>query len=272
MDAGVCEDEVSMGHIGRSFAFGIFVSVALAQGPGTVTGVGNAAGSGSSAVAPGSLATIFGTALASSLSSANTVPLSTSLGDVQGVTFNGISAPVAFISGTQIRVQVPWEVTPGTAQVVVMRGGNASAPVNAQVNAMAPGIFTLNFGTPQALAVNADNTLVAAASSIPGVTSHGANPGDTITIYANGLGPVDAAPSTGAAAGSTTRNTTNPVTVSIGGVDAQTTFAGLAPQYVGVYQINVVVAQGTPTGPTVPVQVRVGDVTGADPATLAIGN
>ena len=261
-----------MGHIARSLAVAGFIAAAFAQGPGTVTGVGNTAGSGPGAVAPGSLATIFGTGLASSLSYANTIPLSTTLGDVQSVTFNGVAAPVALVSGTQIRVQVPWEVTPGTAQVVVRRGGAASTPVNAQVSAMAPAIFTMNFGTPQAVAVNSDNTFVAAAGSLPGITSHGANPGDTITIYSSGLGPVDVQPATGAPGADTIRNTTSPVTIIIGGVESPATFAGLDPQYVGVYQVQIVIAQGTPTGPAVPMQVRVGDTTSTDPVTIAIGN
>jgi uncharacterized protein (TIGR03437 family) len=220
---------------------------------------------------PGSLATIFGSGLAASLSSGNTIPLSTSLADVRSVTFNGIPAGVTFVSDSQIRVQVPWEVTPGTATVVVNRGTQAMS-MDVQVISLAPSVFGLNFGTPQALAVNGDNTLVAAAGSIPGMTAHGANPGDTISLFANGLGAVDMQVKDGFASADATRNVTNTVTVLIGGVPAQVMFAGLSPQFVGVYQIDLVVPGGVPTGPTVPVQLQVADVLSTDPATIAIGN
>jgi hypothetical protein len=48
-------------------------------------------------------------------------------------------------------------------------------------------------------------------------------------------------------------NTVNPVTVTIGGNPAQVLFAGLAPGYAGLYQVNVVVPEGVTPGANVPV-------------------
>src|ERR1700757_151694 len=75
-------------------------------------GVVNAAGSGHNAtVAPGSLISIFGSGLAGALSTANSIPISTKLGDVDSVTINGTAAPLVFVSDGQINAQVPWGVS-----------------------------------------------------------------------------------------------------------------------------------------------------------------
>ena len=104
------------------------LSCAVAQTPvlfdgGTVNGITYAAGQ---PLAPGSIASLFGSQLAASLAQADTVPLSTNLTSVS-VTMNGISAPLFFVSPGQINVQVPWNVLPdgvdtGMATVVVSRG------------------------------------------------------------------------------------------------------------------------------------------------------
>jgi uncharacterized protein (TIGR03437 family) len=237
----------------------------------TISGVVNAAGYGHSAiVAPGSLISIFGSGLASGLSIANSVPISTTLGDVTSVTLNGTSLPLVFVSDGQINAQVPWSMGPGQANVVVNRSGGASPPMGVQVNPFAPALFGLNLGTLQAIAVNADGSLTAPSGVIPGLTSHPATAGDTVTFFATGLGPVDSQPPDGAASPDATRNTTNPATLLIGGAPGNVSFAGLSPQFVGVYQINVVVPGGVTVGGSVPVQVRIGGVTGPDAVTIAL--
>ena len=62
-------------------------------------------------VSPGSLVSIYGTALASTLANADSIPLSTTLGNVT-VTFNNIPAPLLYVSSApqQINAQVPWEL------------------------------------------------------------------------------------------------------------------------------------------------------------------
>src|SRR5260370_30477729 len=76
-------------------------------------GVVNAAGSGhSTIVAPGSLMSIFGSGLAGALSIANSIPLSTTLDEVNSVTIAGTAAPLVFVSSGQVSAQVPWGVSP----------------------------------------------------------------------------------------------------------------------------------------------------------------
>ena len=249
------------------------VLAALAQTPAiTDGGVVNLAGSGPlQVVAPGSLVAVFGSQLASKIAAANTIPLSTTLDDVTSVTFNGISAPLLFVSPSQINAQVPWEVQPGSASVVVTRTGGSSAPAAVQITPSAPGIFTINFSGRQALAVNnADGSIAGPPNLIPGLTSHPAKAGDTLVIFATGLGPVSPAAVTGNSSADTMRSTVDTPTVLVGGMPAQVSFSGLSPLLVGVNQLNVVVPSGVPAGNFVTLQLQMGDTTTTDQVTIAV--
>lgn len=265
------------------FALGVlFLSMAAAQTPSVAeNGVLNGAsyatpGQPGNPAAPGSLVSIFGTELASGLSVADSVPLSTSLSGVT-VSFNNTAAPIQFVSPTQVNAQIPWNLPPGpqagAATVVVTRDGRASAPRNFQVAQFSPGIFTLTGnGVGLAVAVNSDDGSVAqAAGSVQGIATRPARPGGAIIVYATGLGPVDPAVADGAASLDALRRTTTIPTVLIGGREAQVLFSGLAPQFPAVNQLNVVVPEGLPPG-QLAVQLRVGGVTTSDQVTIAVGN
>lgn len=245
-------------------------SAVVAQTP-TIqpNGVVNAAGS-RTVVAPGSLISIFGSGLASGLSVSNSVPVSSKLGDVDSVTIGGAAAPLVFVSDGRINAQVPWAVGAGQADVVVNRAGVASSPMAVQVNPFAPALFGFNLGTLQAIATNGDGSIVGPANSIPGITSHPAAAGDTITLFATGLGPVDPPMADGTTPADASRRTANPVTVLIGTVPGNVDFAGLSPQFLGVYQLNVVVPGGVTAGSAIAVQAQVGGVSSPDPVTIAL--
>jgi uncharacterized protein (TIGR03437 family) len=250
--------------------FMLLISVAASAQTIQANGVVNAAGSGHSAiVAPGSLISIFGSGLAGGLSTANSIPISTTLGDVDSVTINGTAAPLVFVSDSQINAQLPWGMGPGQANVVVTRGGTASAPMAVQVNPFAPALFGLNLGTLQAIATNADGSLTAPANGVPGIASHPATAGDTIVLYATGLGPVSPTVTDGANSMDTTRTTTTTPAVLIGGAQASVSSSVLSPQFVGVYQLNVVVPGGV-TGNGVAVQIQIGGANSVDPVTIAL--
>jgi len=224
-------------------------------------------------VAPGSLVSIFGTNLASTSSAATSVPLSTSLGNVQ-VTFNNILAPLNYVSGGQINAQLPFELTgASTAQVVVMNSGAASAPQTVQLASVAPGIFY--FGSGQAIAYgNTDYTFAAAPGAIPGLTTHPAKILDpqTLVILATGLGPVTPPIATGAGDPTTIHNTNTAPVVMVGNVQAQVVFSGILPGFPGVYQINILIQAGTPTGNAVPLQIQMGGITTSNQITIAVSN
>ena len=215
-------------------------------------------------VTPGALIAIFGTELSSGLLQASSVPLSTSLGDVS-VTFNDVPAALLFASSGQINAQLPWNVLPagvtsGNANMVVRRGSASSALVPVPVAAFSPGIFAVA-GSTQAIAINADGSLAAPAGSIPGIATAPTRAGNVLIILATGLGAVDNPVGNGEAGGPTTlRTCTTTPTVLIGGAAAQVLFAGLTPQFPGVYQINLIVQAGVATGNAVSLVVQTGGV------------
>jgi len=225
---------------------------------------------GTNALAPGTIAAIFGTNLNNG---ATGVPGSfgsngkmlTTL-DGASVTFNGtISAPLFSSqhgSFDQLNVQIPYELAGATsATVVVTVGGQSSPPQNVPLGPFSPGIFTLNtLGTGQGAVLISNTGTFAAPLGTPGITSRPAVPGtDFITIYCTGLGSVTNPPGTGTpASGNPLSMTVTTPLVLIGGVPAFPSFSGLAPGFVGLYQIDVQVPPGVAVGNAIPLTVNVG--------------
>src|SRR5262249_31066662 len=153
----------------------------------------------------------------------------------------------------QINLQVPWELAgQNQASVVANVGGTNTAPITVNLAAAAPGIFATNSqGTGQgAILISGTPTFAAPSGSIPGASTRPANRGEFITIYATGLGAVSNQPATGniGPSGPALAQVIAPVTVSIGGVVLTPSFAGLSPGFVGLYQIDVQIPNGAPTG------------------------
>jgi uncharacterized protein (TIGR03437 family) len=229
-------------------------------------------------VAPGSLISIFGTNLASGIALADSIPVSTALGDVSSVTFNGVAAPILSVSTGQINVQLPWELvapvggTSNVSVVVTRKTAGASAPVETPIGQYSPGIFTAPAsGTGQAFAlIYPDNAIAAPSGSIPGRATRPAKPGDILQIYATGLGPVTDTPQDGAAPAGAPATLVKPV-ILIGGIAAlPVQFSGLAPGFVGLYQVNVEVPANAPAGDAVALQIQIGGMTSTAKATIAI--
>lgn len=273
--------KVQVGDSASATGTQTFSLTILAQGNPAVAGGGvvNAASfANGQAVAPGSLVSIFGSNLAAGTAAADSIPLSSSLSNVS-VTFNNVAAPLLFVSSGQINAQLPWNVLPsgatsGTASVVVRRGGVASAPMNVPVAPLSPGIFAINFGVGQAIAINNDGSLAAPSGSVPGIPTRPAKIGDRngLIILATGLGALDSPMANGANSLDKSRtNLTTPV-VLIGGVQAQVLFSGASPQFVGVNQINIVVPTGVSTGDRIPLQLQVGGIKTTDRVTIAVSN
>ncbi len=172
------------------------------------------------------------------------LPLPDSLGGVT-VTVGGIRAPlfaVANVNGVeQVNFQVPFELHGlRSAPVVVTREGISSEPVEAPVLAEQPGVFTIDGRSalvvryPAATLVSADNPL---------------RRGEFAFFYATGLGPVSNNPGTGKPGPARPlAETLRRPEVTIGGVPCEVTFAGLAPGFAGVYQVNILVAENVPSG------------------------
>ena len=85
--------------------------------------------------------------------------------------------------------------------------------------------------------------------------------GSVAQLYVNGLGPVSSTPPSGEPAPSSPLATTLAVPeVVIGGRPAAVQFSGLAPGYVGLYQVNVFVPADAPAG-IQPISISIGGVT-----------
>jgi uncharacterized protein (TIGR03437 family) len=199
-------------------------------------------------VAPGSIASVFGSFPLSSSITAPGAPLPTNLAGVS-FKFGSVPAPLFFISSGQAGIQVPWELAgQSTASITVSQ----SAPQTVRLRTFAPAIFSMNAsGTGQGAILNAQYQLVD--------SSHPAEPGDVIQIYCTGLGPVTNQPATGAAALSDRLSMTTAMpSVTIGGVQAEVLFSGLTPGAEGLYQVNARVPVVTEN--VVPVTLSIGGV------------
>jgi uncharacterized protein (TIGR03437 family) len=242
------------------------------------------------AVAAGSLVAIYGNNFASAAAAADKIPLSTTLATV-GVTFNGTAAPMVGIAPgikigsqtvDQINAIVPWQVQPGNAQVVVTRNGAPSTAVTIPIAATGPGIFyiaTDSTGVNRPLAYNNSDNTFSYPAGIFGAnlkTRASSIKSDVIVLWCTGLGPVTVTPPNGAPATDAKGNfvesdtTTKPV-VMVGGIQANVLFSGLT-QYPSIYQINLTMAAGTPTGDAVPIQIQMNGVTTTDQFKIAVTN
>ncbi len=180
-------------------------------------------------VAPGSLATLFGTRLASAAASSTARPLPTTLGGVT-VSVNGQAAPLFFVSPNQVNFQFPFEVS-GLQATVVVTTPEGSAASLVTVLPTAPGLFagTVTHGATGAL-VDANNPATA---------------GETLVVFATGLGLTNPPVASGAPSPSSPAATTvHGITASFFGRPGAVQFAGLAPGFTGLYQVNVRVPEG----------------------------
>jgi uncharacterized protein (TIGR03437 family) len=252
----------------------VFAGVALAQAPVVATGgvLNGASFTKGQAVTPGSLVSIFGTNLASSVAEADTIPLSNSLGGVTVEFVNGpksVPAPMLFV-GSQLNVQIPWEIVPaGTTaniNVIVTNSAGSSSPVQVAIGQYSPGVFSSN---GLAIAINSDGTLAWPTGAVPGLTTHPAKIGDVVEILATGLGAVASPPADGANSIDQLRTNLVQPQVMIGGVTAQVGFAGLSPQFVGVNQINITVPS-VAAGSALPLQLVLGGITTPSNITMAV--
>lgn len=198
-------------------------------------------------IAGGAIVSLFGEGLVGWMSqdqdpAATSFPLPTTMpfsGGTQ-VTFNGVAAPLFFVSGLQINVQVPSAMlglTSATLEVTAPNGDDVSTVSLAPVS---PGIFALNAqGTgPGAILHDDSTTLVTAANP--------ARAGETVVIFVTGLGQTSP-PITDGQQGVNSK-TNGTVTVSVGGLAATVQYAGQAPGFAGLYQVNAVVPASLTTG------------------------
>ena len=193
------------------------------------------------------------------------------------VEVGGVRVPLYYVSQTQINAQAPVISTSGIISVTVILNPDAnqitSKVYSASSSVLAPSLFTFNGqGTGNAAALDATKgsqspngiAYLADTSVIPSGVS--AAPGDVISIYGTGFGETSPsyAPGVFADPNAGLPKLTNPISVTIGGVtvpDSSITYAGLAFDAPGLYQVNVKVPN-VPDGDQL-IFVRIGGANGS---------
>jgi uncharacterized protein (TIGR03437 family) len=229
------------------------------------------AASSQQGLAPGSIASLYGTNLVGVTAKADSAPpLPFTLG---GTTLSLPFSPVAlfFVSPLQIDFQVPFVNVFGSSQTTLtVTQGQFSNTLNVTLVLYAPALFTTNSqGTGQAAALIANSpTLAAPTGAFPG--SRPAQPGEIVSVYCTGLGYVSNPPDPGSPALSNplSRTESTPI-VTLGGQHVAVSFSGLAPGFVGLYQVNIQIPAGGPSGSAVPMVLTIGGAI-SNTATIAV--
>ncbi len=185
------------------------------------------------AIAPGLVVTLWGEAIGPETAVAAQAAggkLPTELAGTR-VFFDGIPAPLLWVSDRQVNAVAPWGLEPGTlVNVELEYRGERSPVLRVPVVEAVPAIFR--------------GAILRQDYSVPGYGNR-VRPGEVIMIWATGLGPVEPAVEDGRIQGDVLPKPVLPITATIGGRPAKVLYAGGAPGFVaGAFQVNVVVPSG----------------------------
>ncbi len=196
----------------------------------TAEGVVNAA-SFRPAVSPGEIVSIFGSGLSGP-------------GAATSVSIGGRAAPVLASTPFQVNAQIPLDLPPGQHTLSIQSAfGSIEQPLT--VVAFNPAIFILELGD--------DGAALGAVVNQSGAVNRPNAPakrGETIVVYGTGLGAVTAKGNLATAV--------TPVVAVLADVELPVSYAGLAPGFLGLYQINIPIPAGTPPGLALPFSLRQG--------------
>lgn len=190
----------------------------------------------SQSIAEGEILSLFGSNLTDSCSpcpAPQGYPLPVQLGSTR-VTINGTPAPLHLALPGQINLIVPFGLTGSTATIVVWRGSVASVPITVNIARQSIGILSaLGNGVGAGVILHADGTLVSATAPL--------RADEVVIVYLLGLGPVSPSVVAGEAAPASPplAETTTPMQALLDGVEGRILFSGLAPNFAGLYQMNI---------------------------------
>ena len=231
-------------------------------------GVVNAASYAGGAVAPGELVTVFGSYLGSDSFEYLKVNaqglLENRLGDTR-VLFDGVPAPLIYVTAGQLSAVVPYTVA-GRSQTVVQveRRGVLSVPVVMPVAGSMPGVFTLDAsGAGPGAVLNENYSINSFFNPAPA--------GSIVMIYATGEGQTNPPGVDGLVTGAVLRRPVLPVEARIGGQSAEVLYAGSAPGIVsGVFQVNARIAADAQPESHSPLELLVGGRRSQQGVTIAV--
>jgi uncharacterized protein (TIGR03437 family) len=194
-------------------------------------------------ISPGSIITVFGTDLGDQ-ASAGSLPLPNNLGGTC-LTLNDLPLPLFYASPTQINAQLPQSINTGSAVFSVRsrNTGRASTGVTIGIQAASPGVFSFrdSSNVPVALVFRvADNGTLSLVTA-----DNKAFRDERIVLYATGLGVTTPRVNAGEASPFAPLALTGPIQACIGPANNlhpyPVEFSGLAPGFVGLYQVNLYV-------------------------------
>lgn len=246
----------------------------------TITSIANAASNiGFNApIAQGAVFVIKGSGLGpANLSTAPTPFQSTTLSGTSVAVTVGtttVAALLYYTSDAQVAALLPSNTPTGAATFTVSYNGQPSNAVPHGVAISNLGILTLD-STGQGPAIvtyASDYSLVSATKTAncggPGTACGAANPGDALILWGTGLGPVTGSDASGAGLGQNMPNV--PLTLWLGGVQAQVIYQGRSGCCIGLDQVAFVVPAAVPTGCAVPLVVQIGTTTNTISNTTAL--
>ncbi len=190
----------------------------------SATSVVNAATFGTG-IAPGGLMAIFGSGLAGG-------------GTNTSVEMNGIPVRIVATTPFQLNAEVPADLAAG-AYSLRIRSAFGAAEQQVSVSESAPGIFVID-SSGRGAVVNQDGNINSPAAV--------ARRGQTVVIYGTGFGAVNRQGNLSVAR--------NRVTALLNGQELPVSFAGLAPGFIGLYQVNLALPQTVPPGLDLPLALR----------------
>lgn len=228
-------------------------------------------------VSPGSLVSIFASNFGTTQADASQVPFPMSLGGVTAA-FNNASAPLRDVvpAAGLINVQIPFATPVGSANAVIATSGGSSAAQAVTIVAQAPGVFTIPPGVGNAILVNLTDdpkgtigNVAGPSNANIGLKTSPIKRGNFAFFYATGLGVMTPSVPDGDGGSDGLEHDAVKPQVTIGGITAQVLFAGQAPGFPGVYQVNIQVPQNAPTGDNIDMRIISADGTQKSPAGVA---
>ncbi len=248
-----------------------------------ISAITNAASYMPGALSPGEIISIFGQNIGPTTPAVLSVSngyVQTSLGGVT-LTIDGVPAPLVYVSSGQVSAQVPYEVTQGTGEPVVLTYGTATpAQTTVDIGPTAPGLFTLNAsGVGEALVLNYNS---ATGDYSVNSSQNPAAVGQTVVFFVTGEGDYASSvysPETGLVVPLTPPASTGayPQLATLPAVTIQNTavtnvaYAGPIPgSMLGLLQINAVVPAGVTAATAAPLQVTIGTTQTQANVTMAV--
>ncbi|MBI4874859.1 MAG: hypothetical protein HY822_09540 [Acidobacteria bacterium] len=242
------------------FALGLFGAAEGGRGQApsySAAGIVNAASNVAGALAPNTIVTLYGANLAFLTRAvspedirAGVLPVALPGAGVR-VSIGLLSAHIYYVSPTQVNLLIPSNMAPGPAELTLRVDGRAGPAVAIHLAAAAPGLFLR--GGPWAVACRPDGSVI--------TEERPARPGEIVVLYATGLGRTVPNPAPGEVpAQAAVLEHWSQFEVLVNGEPLKqdrVLYAGLAPGFPGLYQINLRLPEPAPRNPEL--RLRLGE-------------